>query len=246
MQVIIPEWTTWNLEYTANWEKIEEKSDSENYHSWRGRGRKTTTKTDENKVEENKQENNKQEDNNGENKEEFNVPERTQEELQKVLDDGLIQEFHDAYDFWYHYWITTMPSAKEANMNGPLTRIAMAKMLSNYAINVLWKKPENKPVPNFPDVDKKLNEDYGGAVDLAYQLWIMWININKFRPYDLVPRWEFGTALSRMLFGVADGEWVYYETHLNKLKEEGIITNDNPNLQELRGYVMIMLKRSIR
>jgi hypothetical protein len=30
-----------------------------------------------------------------------------------------------------------MPTAKEANMKGPLTRIAMAKMLSNYAINVL-------------------------------------------------------------------------------------------------------------
>jgi hypothetical protein len=30
-----------------------------------------------------------------------------------------------------------MKSAEEANMYGPLNRIAMAKMLVNYAINVL-------------------------------------------------------------------------------------------------------------
>ena len=47
-----------------------------------------------------------------------------------------------------------------------------------------------------------------------------------------------------MLFGLADGEGAYYETHLAKLLEEEIITNDNPDLQELRGYVMIMLMRS--
>jgi hypothetical protein len=46
----------------------------------------------------------------------------------------------------------------------------MAKMLSNYATNVLGKKPENIIVPEFPDVSEKLNEEYGNAVDLAYQL----------------------------------------------------------------------------
>jgi hypothetical protein len=60
----------------------------------------------------------------------------------------------------------------------------------------------------------------------------------------LVTRAEFGTALSRMLFGLADGEELYYETHLQKLMDEKIITNNNPDLQELRGYVMIMLMRS--
>ena len=154
------------------------------------------------------------------------------------------EEFQNAYDFAYKNWITTMQTAKEANMEGPLTRIAMAKMLSNYAINVLWKKPANKVVPKFPDVDGKLNEDYGWAVDLAYQLWIMWIWIEKFRPYDLVPRSEFGTALSRMLYKIADWKDKYYSTHLAKLMEEKIITNDDPNMKELRGYVMIMLMRS--
>jgi hypothetical protein len=46
-------------------------------------------------------------------------------------------EFHNAYDFAFKNGITTMPSIDEAHMNSPLTRIAMAKMLSQYAINVL-------------------------------------------------------------------------------------------------------------
>jgi hypothetical protein len=45
-------------------------------------------------------------------------------------------------------------------MDSSLTRIAMAKMLSNYAINVLGKKPSNVAVPNFPDVTPQLNADY--------------------------------------------------------------------------------------
>ena len=67
---------------------------------------------------------------------------------------------------------------------------------------------------------------------------------NRFRPNDYVTRAEFGTALSRMLYGLADGKKNYYSTHLQKLMEKKIITNDNPNLRELRGYVMIMLMRS--
>ena len=164
------------------------------------------------------------------------------------LDDGYTVEFHNAYNFAFKNGITTMPSIDRANMNGSLTRIAMAKMLSQYAINVLGKTPDtSKVVPNFSDVDAKLDADYNNWVTLAYQLGIMGIGIDKFRPFDLVTRAEFGTALSRMLYGLADGEWdLWYKTHLDKLMNEKIITNDNPQLQELRGYVMIMLMRSAK
>jgi hypothetical protein len=49
-----------------------------------------------------------------------------------------------------------------------------------------------------------------------------------------VIRAEFGTALSRLLFGIEDGVEAYYTTHLAKLKEAGIISNDDPTLEELR------------
>ena len=71
----------------------------------------------------------------------------------------------------------------------------------------------------------------------------MGINIEEFRPNDLVTRAEFATALSRMLFSTPDGD-PYYITHLAKLKAEKIITNDDPSMRELRWYVMIMLMRS--
>jgi hypothetical protein len=131
-------------------------------------------------------------------------------------------------------------------MNWSLTRIAMAKMLSNYAMNILWKVPVNSIVPDFPDVSQKMNDDYWWAVTLSYQLWIMWKWINKFRPNDIVSRAEFGTALSRMLYWTQDWEWNYYSTHLDKLSKEWVISNTNPELKELRWYVMIMLMRSAK
>lgn len=155
-------------------------------------------------------------------------------------------EFQRAYEFAYKHGITTMPTIEEANMTWTLTRIAMAKMLSYYAINILWMKPDETRVNKFNDVSEKLNAEYNNAVTLAYQLWIMWINMpkNNFRPNDLVTRWEFATALSRMLYGIEDWKDKYYSTHLAKLMEEKIITNDDPKMKELRGYVMIMLMRS--
>ena len=159
-------------------------------------------------------------------------------------------ELKQSYEFSYKNWITTMDTIDNADMYGPLTRIAMAKMLSQYAINVLNKKPANIAVPHFLDMNDKLDEEYDYWVTLAYQLGTMWINIEKFRPFDLVTRAEFGTALSRMLYWTPDWEYenteLYYTNHLKKLIEEWIITNDNPNMQELRWYVMIMLKRATK
>jgi len=157
-------------------------------------------------------------------------------------------EWDNAYQFAYKNWITTMDSIEKADLESPLTRIAMAKMLSQYAINILGKKPANIIVPKFTDITDELNEEYNFWVSLAYQLWIMWINMpdNKFRPFDEVTRWEFATAISRMLFGITDWTELYYSTHLAKLMGEWIITNDNPYLIELRWYVMIMLMRSAK
>jgi hypothetical protein len=54
-----------------------------------------------------------------------------------------------------------MDAIEKADMSAPLNRIAMAKMLSYYAINVLGKKPNTSiTAPSFPDVSSKLNADY--------------------------------------------------------------------------------------
>ena len=149
-----------------------------------------------------------------------------------------------AYFWAYDNWITTMDSFWKANVQWWLTRVAMAKMLSQYAINVLWKKPANVVVPKFWDVSRELDEEYDNGISLSYQLWIMWIWIDKFRPNDAVTRAEFATALSRLLYSTPDGKPNYYSTHLDKLKQEWIITNVDPSLKEMRWYVMLMLMRS--
>ena len=159
-------------------------------------------------------------------------------------------EMNKAYQYSYYYWITTKAPISSADIDWNLTRIAMAKMLSQYAINVLWMKPDKSKNNQFKDVSDKLDWDYDDWVTLAYQLWIMWINMpnNEFRPNDLVPRAEFATALSRLLYQTSDWKYEktskYYVPHINKLAYEGILTNTDPHMKELRGYVMLMLMRS--
>ena len=161
------------------------------------------------------------------------------------------QEFQQAYEFARENGITTMSTIQKAQMNWKLTRIQMAKMLSQYAINVLWMDPDiSKWIADFSDVTRKMNKDYDNWVTLAYQLWIMWQNMpnNKFRPNDEVSRAEFVTALSRLLYSTLDGKYEstpkYYINHMERLVKEWIITKDDPKMKELRGYVMIMLMRS--
>ena len=164
-----------------------------------------------------------------------------------VLASNYSQELQDAYDFAYKNKITTQDSIDKADMNWWLTRIAMAKMLSNYAINILWKTPDISKTANFPDVSISLDNDYNWWVTLAYQLWIMWVWIDEFRPFDLVTRAEFGTVLSRILYWDTYNQvWgKYYSKHLNALKKTWIMTKiDNPSQKEIRGYVMLMLMRS--
>ena len=162
------------------------------------------------------------------------------------------QEFQEAYEFAHENGITTKNTIQSADMNGKLTRIAMAKMLSQYAINVLWKTPDATLNNKFNDVTDKLDSDYDDWVTLAYQLWIMWQNMpnNKFRPDDEVTRAEFATALSRMLYNTSDWQYKstdkYYTNHMSKLVKEWIITKDDPKMKELRWYVMIMLMRSAK
>jgi hypothetical protein len=45
---------------------------------------------------------------------------------------------------------------------------------------------------------------------------------NRFRPYDRVPRAEFITAFSRMVYGMTDGEGdlLYYEPHMARMYNE--------------------------
>lgn len=175
----------------------------------------------------------------------LDVVEINYQNIEKESNSSYSIEFQQAYEYAKSHWLTNSTSIDDADMDWWLTRIAMAKMLSNYAINVLWKIPEMKDNCSFGDVSQVLDFDYDNWVSNACKLNIMWVWMTDFRPYDFVQRAEFATALSRLLFGISDWIWTqeYYAPHLLKLKKEWIISDTNPNLQEKRWYIMLMLMR---
>ena len=163
------------------------------------------------------------------------------------------KEQNDAYSFAKSNWITSTSTIKTAKMDTELTRIQMAKMVSNYAINVLGQEPDtSKWTVEFKDVTEEMDKQYDNAVTKAYQLWIMWQNVNdnKFRPNDEVSRAEFSATLSRLLYHTEEWKyrwtWKYYVPHIAKLYNEWIINKVIPTMKEKRWYVMTMLMRTVK
>jgi len=162
------------------------------------------------------------------------------------------QEEQAAYEYAYQNQITTMDSIEKANMWWNLTRIAMAKMLSNYAINILWLAPNTSKICYFPDVSNALDTQYDNWVTKACQLGLMWVWITNFNPNWLVTRAEFWTVLSRALnagdigmLNTLNSAKPYYSEHLKFLKREGIMNNiSTPSNLERRWRVMLMLLRA--
>jgi hypothetical protein len=139
-----------------------------------------------------------------------------------------------------------MTTIDNANMYGNLTRIALAKMIANYAMNILDLEPDTDKECVFSDVTEALDEQYDMGVTNACQLGLMGVDITRFRPYDIVNRGEFGTVLSRALRGEKyNGSVPFYADHLKALKDAGVMNNiSNPSAPEVRGYVMLMMQRA--
>jgi len=154
-------------------------------------------------------------------------------------------ELQQAYNWAYQNEITTMDSIEKANMKWNITREEMAKMISNYATNLLWKTPDTTKSCLF--VDSNINPDLVSFVVESCQLWLMGQWVTSFRPKDFVTRAEFWTVLSRVLWWDEYEGWsTYYENHLKALKSEWIMSKiDTPMDKEIRWYVMLMLMRSI-
>ncbi|HMS91548.1 MAG TPA: S-layer homology domain-containing protein, partial [Candidatus Absconditabacterales bacterium] len=154
-------------------------------------------------------------------------------------------ELEGAYDYAYGIGITTQGSIETANMYGTLIRSHMAKMMVNYAKEVKGLTPDTSLACEFTDVANETAE-MKGYITEACQMGLMGQGITAFNPNGVVTRAQFGTVLSRVLYGDAnDGGDPYYAEHLQALKDAGIMTKiDNPNAPEVRGYVMLMMQRA--
>lgn len=138
-----------------------------------------------------------------------------------------------------------MPTIQKANLEGKLLRSHMAKMMVGYAINVLGKKPDKNVKCAFTDIAGESSE-MQTYIRLACAYGLMGVDTTKFKPNGEVTRAEFGTVVSRLLYGDRYNRPApdYYGDHLSALKRNKIITNTTPTLKELRGNVMLMLWRS--
>ena len=154
-------------------------------------------------------------------------------------------ELQQAYNWAYQNKITTQDSIEKANMKWNITREEMAKMITNYAINILWKTPDTTKPCYF--IDSNINPDLVEFVTKSCQLWLMGQWVTSFRPKDNVTRAEFWTTLSRVLRWDKNEWWsTYYQNHLKALKAEWIMNNiSSPMNKEIRWYVMLMLMRSV-
>jgi len=162
---------------------------------------------------------------------------------------GFSDELQGAYEYAYGMGITTQGSIDSANMYGTLIRSHMAKMMVNYA-KELGQTADTSVEVNFTDVADQSTE-LQGYIEEAAQMGLMGLNADgsvatKFNPDGVVTRAQFGTVLSRVLYGDANnGSEPYYKGHLDALKAAGIMTNiSTPNANEVRGYVMLMMMRA--
>lgn len=154
-------------------------------------------------------------------------------------------ELQGAYDYAYGIGITTQTPIANADIYGNLIRSHMAKMMSNYATEVLGKTPNTSLACDFTDVGNQTAE-LQGYITTSCQLGIMGQGITAFNPNGVVTRAQFGTALSRALYGdTYNGGDPYYVDHLNALQDAQIMNNiSNPNAIEMRGRVMLMMQRA--
>lgn len=141
---------------------------------------------------------------------------------------------NNAYLYAYQIGITTMNTIQEANMTGNLIRAHMAKMMVAYAIKVLGKTIDTTKTCTFNDIAGQTTE-LKNYIKRSCQLGLMGQGITSFNPEGEVTRAQFGTVLSRALYGTGnDGGDPYYLNHLTALKNAGIISKTIPDMKEIR------------
>lgn len=243
---VLINWKKWDLTFTANWEKKVEPS----WRSWWGGWwSNKSEKETENKVED--QEHNVAEENQEQQEQNIKQETKTPETIKWTTNSSSVDsEVQSAYKWAYKYKVTTMPTLEDAMPDWVVKRWHLAKMVVNYATNILWRKiPEKIPSEcrwndNRKDWESEEIKDY--AVK-SCALWLMWLDMPKFLPNLDVTRAQFGTIMSRLLWWKKYAWWTpYYRKHLNALKENNIMTKiENPEKRiELRQWVWVMLMRS--
>lgn len=160
------------------------------------------------------------------------------------------KELTDAYSYAFGVKITTVPNIERADLTGVLIRSHLSKMMSEYAMKVLWKTPDTSRKCIFKDVDNQTDE-FKKYARISCELWLMWLKTDwtpadTFDPDGKVTRAIFGTTLSRAIWWDKNNWWSnWYAKHLADLKAHWIMNQiDFPNNRELRWRVMLTMMRA--
>ena len=135
-------------------------------------------------------------------------------------------EFKKALTFLYSYKMTSFNTIDTFKPYTKLTREQAAKIFSNFAMNVLCRKPDTSLQPSYNDINNS-NETLKPYIVKAYQLWLMkWWNNNNFRPFDTITKAELNAVLVRMILkSYLNEEWeVWYAKYNQTATKLWIIT----------------------
>jgi hypothetical protein len=140
-------------------------------------------------------------------------------------------------------------------MKWHLIRKDLAKMMVNFAekaFSKTWIIVDNPKCAQFTDLWNETDETKW-YIQKICEYGLMGLDTDwatpqtKFNPYWEITRAQFGTILSRFIWGSTynnNNKALYYTTHLQMLKKANIMTKiSTPKSKETRWYVMLMMQR---
>jgi hypothetical protein len=144
-------------------------------------------------------------------------------------------------------------------LEDPILRKELAKMISMFTIQVIGIYPDtHKTQCDAYNDTKYLSEEMQFYIKTACQLDLMGLEDDgqtpqkSFNPNGSVPRSEFGTVLSRLIYGdqynIYAGDpttLLWYEKHLQALNRDNIMKKiQDPLMLEQRARILLMLERT--
>ena len=163
------------------------------------------------------------------------------------------EEFKKALSFLRSYEMTMFDSVEGFAPKRNLSREEAAKIFSNFAINVLCRKPDMSLLVKYSDVENA-NPTLKPYITLAYQLGVMkgsGMGDGKFRPKEYISKAEVNAVLIRMILKSYRDEQTSRNkmryTEYNKVATDlGIINQGAWAEPVLRNNVALMLFRAYK
>ena len=163
------------------------------------------------------------------------------------------EEFKKALSFLRSYEMTMFDSVDSFDPYRNLSREEAAKIFSNFAINVLCRKPDMSLSVKYSDVENA-DPSLKPYITLAYQLGVMkgsGMGDGEFRPFDAISKAEVNAVLIRMILKSYLDEnksenKVWYAEYNKVATDLGIINQGAGAEPVLRNNVALMLFRAYK